>query len=1567
MSNSNVNINSFNKIYTSFYIHGEKEDIASAYLGAIDNTPRYKDSTFDYRVYLTRSLGESTTLDNSLFSLEFLYKNKINAILTDRFKLSFLYNTNRSIKNIYTDLEAVKSNNSIGIFDLSTCFYTTRYTKRLPLTSTFNKSLIIDYINNYCNSDNNISEIIDTETLYSDIQNNWDNLYYNIYHHPAIENEIPYGKLVYNIQNSDGTHIMTFYKKNGLYNSYYVDFTKSCNKFDIISVNNSYNVKFVDVRHGIKDDSKCYALISIDNDETQLYYSLDHKYWIQFDELNDNNEIKDKFFDIFNNNYAYKLTDKWNYLNVTNKNISVLNYWEKTINDTKVYLAQIVEVINDRVSSKFATNKTTLMYSYDNINWSPCSFIDNLLLDSTVLNLAFTDGVKLLEHNGYFYLYNTTYDIYVNESNTTSKDSLLISKDLINWDTAYNSKYIVKDLKVIDDNIFAITDYRTYTEEKCNYAEIDDIHQPTIKVNSHNWKIVDINNTSKSYYIDVDKDYEIYDIFKLNDDIIAVTKDASTNKIIPSVKQLYKIYKLDNESYDFEYKFTTNSYILSQNKLIFSDFGSDITYDKLYYITDIDYEKKNEIELSLAQNTFLTETIRIKDIQVIYGNESDKVFIYFEAISDKVTNYIVYIIENIKDSINHKLIHIYESPVTIFKKTDDNKMLISDGNTNNLYLYYYNSEENAIKYNDYSNFVFGSQEISDIENISFITNFDTYSGDLRYNFGLALDRIVIFDNVKRTIYFKSFLLYRAISNNYLFVTNYCIDLNNKDIIEDKGLYNIFIANSKLFALGSSYVYYANTEKMTIKSTKHVNKNYYLYETTPNNPKDITKFCIIWNDEKRKYCNVDVFITYMSEYPDESLTYENDEPESKVSKVYRLEDGELKSEDIVYSDNDFIIGYSNKYDDNHQVSSIYKTNTYTTKEFVEDKDLTSFESDITYYLKDDNGNLVKVTTNEPETETIKVPIDVNKIKVEINPATETIPDSSKTYYKLVTYEPESLTEFDFTQEYYTKVDDKFELYDTATNPTPDSNTTYYIFELFEGDSFATDGSVYYTFDSSTYTETEYKDKTITKTYYHYIDKSNEYDDIYISKDNINFYRLENYLTICRNKYDTMPKRENIVAFKDQVIIILNNDIYSVNFTETGAYLENIMGYFNNGRLLQNNDQYITPYKISNIYQSSIDNRLLIGYTNTYNNRDVVILSFDDFSFNSGWRVSEKIVKIDNDDTDNTYTYILDSHYLGLFSIDGSADYNKKAYIELITYPKEVEEFVSTIKEKYLPYYNFNKKLNSYYLSLIHDYEKYYKELDREFISFYDLTTKFGITSDKYNASKIVKLYNFIVKMQKFVAFVVSAREIIETSIDNYNKIINTYKNYKNYFYDINVIPHMYNILYSIIDTRLSKLSSIDQNTEVYNYFSKELINNNVSDIFKKRVFNKYELIDPLNESARSGNIDDSNNNLDKVYSILTQNYDRMMLVLNNYNPTNDEDLDRDNNYKANKEFIKYLYMAEVTLQIFEVISSVSSQNKSFDTISFDTVMKVLNIDYSKNYSDEEVYKDVTSELNNIITK
>ena len=167
-----VDMNNLNSMKNTVYIHGTNDKIASAYLGAIDNTPRYDDSTFDYRVYLTKSLAQTTSLDESLFSLEYLYRTTIDKILTDTFKIDVLFDNNRSIKDIYTDISKVYANNAIGLFDLSTCFYTTPLAKQLPSFTTIEK----ETLENFYKDNEYFTNLITDEELYNECITNIGNI-----------------------------------------------------------------------------------------------------------------------------------------------------------------------------------------------------------------------------------------------------------------------------------------------------------------------------------------------------------------------------------------------------------------------------------------------------------------------------------------------------------------------------------------------------------------------------------------------------------------------------------------------------------------------------------------------------------------------------------------------------------------------------------------------------------------------------------------------------------------------------------------------------------------------------------------------------------------------------------------------------------------------------------------------------------------------------------------------------------------------------------------------------------------------------------------------------------------------------------------------------------------------------------------------------------------------------------------------------------------------------------------------------------------------------------------------
>ena len=163
---------------------------------------------------------------------------------------------------------------------------------------------------------------------------------------------------------------------------------------------------------------------------------------------------------------------------------------------------------------------------------------------------------------------------------------------------------------------------------------------------------------------------------------------------------------------------------------------------------------------------------------------------------------------------------------------------------------------------------------------------------------------------------------------------------------------------------------------------------------------------------------------------------------------------------------------------------------------------------------------------------------------------------------------------------------------------------------------------------------------------------------------------------------------------------------------------------------------------------------------------------------------------------------------------------------------------------------------------------------------------------------------------------------------------------------------------IVDTRLSKISSIGENTEMYNYFSKELISNSITKELNDHMIIGKDIINPLLESSINGSLSEDENYIDKVYSLLTENYCKIKTLINSLN----KNYVKIESLKNNNEFIVYLYISVLILMTLSVISSSSSKNKVFEVVDFDTIMQVLRIDYKKVFTESDILEFISDELN-----
>ena len=123
----------------------------SAYYNEYKNTNPVKYSEEDYKKYLTRSLiGRGFLFYNSK-KIEDLYKERVDRLYKEEFKKLFLYDTNRSLENVYTDVDSVVKMNVIGYYDFMSSLLT-------PNTAKFFK-----LIEPFTSEDYNVLDLIDGE------------------------------------------------------------------------------------------------------------------------------------------------------------------------------------------------------------------------------------------------------------------------------------------------------------------------------------------------------------------------------------------------------------------------------------------------------------------------------------------------------------------------------------------------------------------------------------------------------------------------------------------------------------------------------------------------------------------------------------------------------------------------------------------------------------------------------------------------------------------------------------------------------------------------------------------------------------------------------------------------------------------------------------------------------------------------------------------------------------------------------------------------------------------------------------------------------------------------------------------------------------------------------------------------------------------------------------------------------------------------------------------------------------------------------------------------------------
>ena len=118
----------------------EQNDIkpsASAYYNEYKNSNPVRYGEEDYKKYLTRLLIARGFFYYNSKRIEDLYKERVDTLYKEEFKKLFLYDTNRNIKDIYTDVDSVVKLNVVGYYDFMSSLLTPNTAKFFKLIEPF--------------------------------------------------------------------------------------------------------------------------------------------------------------------------------------------------------------------------------------------------------------------------------------------------------------------------------------------------------------------------------------------------------------------------------------------------------------------------------------------------------------------------------------------------------------------------------------------------------------------------------------------------------------------------------------------------------------------------------------------------------------------------------------------------------------------------------------------------------------------------------------------------------------------------------------------------------------------------------------------------------------------------------------------------------------------------------------------------------------------------------------------------------------------------------------------------------------------------------------------------------------------------------------------------------------------------------------------------------------------------------------------------------------------------------------------------------------------------------------
>lgn len=741
---------------------------------------------------------------NNYLNEEFLYNDSIWEDVDDNkcYYKGILYNLN----NIFNDINQSIKLDKFGIF------------LNLNLTN-ISENDLIDKKYVYCNyiiknSNNNLNDFVNTNTVNNSLFNLYNSLYLNIYNCEVKNNYIM------ELNNKYGNYIEfnNYYKYTSYYS--YTDLYKNLDNILSIVINKMFNdlgriytVNKYNITNNITDKIKFENNIIINNGYTELpIYNNSNLFDDDNFILNNINNIENIINNInlyytLNNNVKTKITDKLYVSNNIENQISLF-YTDKYIfiGDAINSIYDFIVNNNIRTISTImnkASNNTINIIDIENYIESKKDNIKNYIIKALedslqVYNYIPIDEQKFKVNNQFFRL-NRTYNenIWVDTYNLKNILGDKYNEDNLSQDEYYgkflNKDHILEYIKVLND--------KNLSSDSIHLSENIYVRERHIYIN---------DNESKPYYI-WDEYTSLYDILNrenlkyidninfINDIIYNYNDGLFEIKYKDNIKicDLYfkkRFYKLDNtikdKLFDNEGNVQFYLYILNDDPkdikelITYKYLSEDISDKNIVYKNNINSVKPlfSSIYVTGDNNLYIKSLI---DRGLIYNNsdiyyyneEKIPAFIdinYYNSLYD-IKLKILYLIYNIVD--NKFLCYSIEEIENNIYLTDDIKLYLI-----NNYKFLYSKVNKLVYKNKYVVDKYILEIIYD--------DYDNIKKDIEndnsniYNLSYIKEFYEFYNNIYNLIYTNTFkfnnenncILREYVLNNKLYISN-----NNEEI------------------------------------------------------------------------------------------------------------------------------------------------------------------------------------------------------------------------------------------------------------------------------------------------------------------------------------------------------------------------------------------------------------------------------------------------------------------------------------------------------------------------------------------------------------------------------------------------------------------------------------------------------------------------------------------------------------------------------------------------------------------------------------------------------------------